>query len=106
MKYQSPINKISPLISWLTILAVLVLAFAAPIESFADDCGDECGCESSHCCMCDICLPLPLIIELSDNILPVYFGFISWAFPAYSSSLDQEWFSGIDHPPRISQALL
>jgi hypothetical protein len=102
MKYHSRINIISVPLSWLTILAVLILALAAPIESLADDCGDECGCESAHCCLCDICLPLPLMIELSDNILPVYFDFVFWPLPAHSSFMDQEWFFGIDHPPRIS----
>jgi hypothetical protein len=102
MKYQNPTGKYLFVIFYAVVLISFGIAMSTSAESPTEECTDECGCNQDHGCECDVCLPLSLMVEISADDFPAYFGIILWIQIHQSSSLDQEWYCGIDRPPRVS----
>jgi len=103
MKYHNPTGKFLFVVFYSVVLISFGLAMPVSADSPEEDCPDECGCDQDHSCECDVCLPITLMVEVSSDGFPVYFGIISRVNPHQSLSLDQEWFRGIDHPPKRIQ---
>jgi len=85
------------------VLAILIIStffISTSAEFIPEDCLHEYESESSHDHVCDICLSLVLMIDLSDHDLNEYSDVNYCTHVNNPAFLDQGYFNGIDHPPR------
>lgn len=85
----------------MSLLVIVAFLTSGYVEAFAGDCDEGCLEYCASVCGCFNCPPpLVTIVMAHSNqvVLPVI---LSWSALGLNLELEQEWFEGIDRPPRF-----